>query len=65
MNLKPGPFSIKVNQLDIPLYIDGFCDADGDKSPGASDPKGVLAEPLVGNRDHADVVLTLTAPSGE
>ena len=62
MNLKPGPFSITVNKLEIPLYIDGFCDADGDKSPGPTDPKGVLSNALDGNRDHTDVILTLTSP---
>jgi len=65
MNLKPGPFSIQVSPQTSQLYLDAFCDADKDGSPGASDPKGVLKTPLQGDQDHSDILLSLTSPTSE
>lgn len=56
----PGPFSVEAPPGTGSLYIVGFVDVKGD-GPSASDPAGMLAEPIViDSSPVADLVLTLS-----
>jgi len=56
----PGPFTVEAPQGAGSLYVVGFVDVKGD-GPSASDPAGMLAEPIVVDSSPvADLVLSLS-----